>query len=227
MKLSMKMFAGLIVLLIVAFTSATQALTTVAQDKNPYPNELPTLRLHRDAKWNSLRPYVSTEDEIHKVLGKPVPFYDETSRSYVAGYEVDFGWTIVVAIVGKGGNLPDSVVDRLEEITLYPKQRVSLIGADFYGFSKNKILYNSDTKLTVYSDKFGLQYVVYAEDAADGRFHVGDLKLIKYGASDAATKRLTGIPDSDTEQSLAADGAIACFSSSLFPSTCMLIARRS
>ena len=33
--------------------------------------------------------------------------------------------------------------------------------------------------------------------------------------------------DTDAEQSLAADGAIACFSSSLIPSAWMLIARRS
>jgi len=35
------------------------------------------------------------------------------------------------------------------------------------------------------------------------------------------------IIDGDIEQSLAADGAIACFSSNFFPSAGMLIARRS
>src|SRR5439155_15614745 len=126
----MKTFASLIILLVVAFTAATQAQTTV-ENKTSYPNELPSLKLYSDAKWNSLRPYVSTEDEIHKVLGKPVPFYDEILRTEVAGYDGGFNWTIVVGIVGKGGTLPDIVVDRLDHITLYPKRRVSLVGADF------------------------------------------------------------------------------------------------
>jgi hypothetical protein len=196
----MKMIACLIASLVAAFTCIGQAKHTVVDDKNPYPNELPSLRLYSAAKWNSLRPYVSTENEIHKVLGEPVPFYDERLRSNVAGYEDNFGWTIVVTIVGKGGDLPDSVVDRLGHLTLHPKWRVSLIGADFSAFSKNQILYNSDVQLTVYSDKFGLRYVLYAEDAADGRFHMGDLKFIEYGASDGETKKLTGKPDGDAEQ---------------------------
>jgi hypothetical protein len=196
----MKMIACLIALLVAAFTCIAQPKQTVAGDRNPYPNELPTLRLYSSAKWKSLRPYVSTEGEIHKVFGEPVPFYDEQLRSNVAGYEDNFGWTVVVAIIGKGGDLPDSVVDRLDRLTLYPKSRVSLIGADFSAFSKNQILYNSDVQLTVYSDKFGLRYFVYAEDAIDGRFHVGDLKFIEYGPSDAETKKLTGKPDGDAEQ---------------------------
>jgi hypothetical protein len=194
----MKLFAGLITLLIVAFTSAIQPQTTVG-NINPYPNELPTLKLYRDAKWNSLRPYVSTEGEIHRVLGKPVPFYDELLRTEVAGYDGGFDWTIVVGIVGKGGNLPNTVVDRLDHLTLYPKRRVSLIGADFSAFSITGF-YNSNAKTTLYSDKFGLRYVLYAEDAADGRFHIGDLKLIEYCAPDAETDKLTGKPNSDAEQ---------------------------
>jgi len=194
----MKTFASLIILLVVPFTAATQAQTTV-EKTNPYPNELPSLKLYRDAKWNSLRPYVSTEDEIHRVLGQPEPFYDELLRTEIAGYDGGFNWTIVVGIVGKGGDLPDTVIDRLDHITLYPKQRVSLVGADFSAFSITGF-YNSKAKTTLYSDKFGLRYVVYAEDAADGSFHIGDLKLIEYGASQEATERLTHKPEGDAEQ---------------------------
>jgi hypothetical protein len=195
----MKVVPGLIIsLLLVAFTSATRAQTTV-ENKNPCPNELPTLKLYRDAKWNSLRPYVSTEREIHKLLGEPKPFYDELLRTDVAGYDGGFNWTIVVGIVGKGGDLPDTVVDRLDHITLYPNQRVSLVGADFSAFSITGF-YNSKAKTTLYSDKFGLRYVVYAEDAADGSFHIGDLKLIEYGAAEEATLKLTHKPDGDAQQ---------------------------
>jgi len=196
----LKAIACLISLLFASVACAAQAQVAAADDKNPYSIELPSLKLYRDAKWNSLRPYVSTEDEIHKVLGKPVPFYDEILRTEVAGYDGGFNWTIVVGIVGKGGTLPDIVVDRLDHITLYPKRRVSLVGADFSGFSITGF-YNSKAKTTLYSDKCGLRYVVYAEDAADGSFHTGDLKLIEYGASEDETQRLTRKPTAPPNKS--------------------------
>jgi hypothetical protein len=221
----MKTVVLLIALVLAAFACVGQTKSTAPND-NPYPNELSTLKLYRNAKWKSLRPYVSTQEQVHKILGEPSPFYDELLQTDVAGYDGGFDWTIVVSIVGIGGELPNSVVDRLGYLTLYPKRRVSLIGADFSAFSTNSID-NSRARTTIYSDKFGLRYVVYAEDAADGRFHIGDLKLIEYGASDAETERLTRKPDGDAEQSLAADGAIAYLSSKCVHSARMLIARRS
>jgi len=155
---------------------------------------LPTLKLYRDAKWKSLRPYVSTQEQVHKVLGEPVPFYDELLRTDVAGYDGGFNWTIVVGIVGKGGDLPDSVVDRLDNLKLYPKTRVSLVGADFSAFMPMSVHNDSGADTTHYYDRCGLRYVVYAEDALDGRFHVGDLKSITYGASNEDFEKLTRKP---------------------------------
>jgi hypothetical protein len=184
--------ASFILLLVVGFGYAGQTKPTAAEGENPYPNELPTQKLFASSKLKSLRPYVSTQEQVHKVLGEPSPFHDWLQPTeVVAGYDFQFDWTIVVTIVGKGGDLPNSVVDRLDHLTLYPKRRVSLVGADFSAFTVGALLYNSDLKLTVYSDKFGLRYVVHAEDAANGAFHVGDLKFIVYGASDQATETLT------------------------------------
>jgi hypothetical protein len=188
----MKVIASLVILLIGAFGSAAQTKPTAAEGANLYPNELPTLKLFSNSKLKSLRPYVSTQEEVHNVLGESTPFHDGLHPTeVVAGYDFQFDWTIVVGIVGQGGNLPDPVADRLDHLTLYPKRRVSLVGADFSAFTVNAILYNSNVTLTVYSDKFGLRYVVYAEDAADETFHVGDLKFIEYGASYDATERHT------------------------------------
>jgi hypothetical protein len=198
----MKVIACLISLLFASVTCAAQAQVAAADDKNPYPNELPTLKLYRDAKWKSLRPYISTEEDIQKVLGTPARVYNQQLRTDVAGYDGDSDWTIFVPLVGEGGDLPDSVVDRLDEIVLYPKRRVSLIGADFSAFSSNSVLYHSDAKTTVYSDRFGLRYVVYAEDATDGSFHTGDLKLIEYGASEDERERLTRKPNAQPNKSL-------------------------
>ncbi len=187
----MKMIVTLITVLLAALTCAGQTKPTVSAEREPYPNELPTLKFYRDAKWNPLRPYVSTDAEIRKVLGKPVAVYDELLKEHVAGYEDDFDWTIVVSVVGRGGELPEFVVDRLDSITLYPKRRVSLVGADFSAFFPMSIRNRSGGDTTVYYDKFGLRYVVYAEDAPDERFHIGDLKSITYGASREDTQKYT------------------------------------
>ena len=188
----MKVIASLVVLLVVGFGSVGQTKRSAAEGANPYPNELPTLKLFGNSKLKSLRPYVSTQEQVHKVLGEPSPFHEPLHPAdVVAGYDFHFNWTIVVTIVGQGGDLPDSVVDRLAHLTLYPKQRVSLVGADFSAFTRGATLYNSDKELTDYSDKFGLQYVVYSEDSTDGTFHAGDLLFIRYGASDEATETLT------------------------------------
>jgi hypothetical protein len=152
------------------------------------------LKLYREAKWNSLRPYVSTDADIRKVLGKPVIVYDERLKENVAGYDDDFDWIIVISVVGKGGELPDSVVDRLDSVTLYPKRRVSLVGADFSAFFPMSVHDRFGVETIVYYDKFGLRYSVYSEDSADGRFHAGDLQFIVYGPSREGYQKLIRKP---------------------------------
>src|SRR5262245_22631475 len=131
----MKIIASLVLLLVIALGLRGQSKPAAVEAADPYPNELPTLKLFRTSKLKSLRPYVSTQKQVHDVLGEPSPFHEPLRPAdVVAGYDFQFEWTIVVAIVGKGGDLPDSVVDRLGYLTLYPKRRVSLVGADFSAF---------------------------------------------------------------------------------------------
>ena len=170
--------------------AAAQAGQSPSKAGRPYPNELPTLKIYEQAKWNSLKPYVSTVDDIEKVLGKPVAVYDDLLHTYDAGFQDDPDWTIVIDVVGKGGDLPDSVAGRISDINLYPKRRVSLVGADFSAF-RGYTYRERNEEGTVYYDKFGLRYVVYEKDSADGRFHAGDLARIIYGPSDEATAKLT------------------------------------
>lgn len=87
-----------------------------------------------------------------------------------------------------GGELPDSVAGRVSTIELYPKKRISLIGADFSAFRGARYT-GRDEETTSYYDKFGLRYLVYEKDSADGRFHAGDLKRIEYGPSDEDTEK--------------------------------------
>jgi hypothetical protein len=96
-------------------------------------------------------------------------------------------------IVDKGGDLPDSLAGRVDQIILYPQKRISLAGVKFPSiFRSYEYSDYRDPKAGgyVYYDKFGLRYVVYSKDTADGRFHAGDLAAILYGASDDETEKL-------------------------------------
>ncbi len=161
---------------------------SLSKNESPYPNELPNLRLYQRSRWKSLRPYISTIDDVERVLGKPVAVYDETLSTYVAGFQNDPNWVILIDVVGKDGDLPDSVAGRLLSFELHPKRRVSLAGADFSAF-RGATFTGRDEETTSYYDRFGLRYVVFEKDTANGRFHAGDLKRIEYGPSDDETKK--------------------------------------
>jgi hypothetical protein len=75
-----------------------------------------------------------------------------------------------------------------------PKRRISLVGADFSAFMPMSVRNESGADTIHYYDKFGLRYVVYSEDAPDGRFLVGDLESITYGGSDNDYRKLTRKP---------------------------------
>ena len=178
------------VLLVVAFIIG-QGEKLSSETESRYPNEMPTLKLYREAKWNAIQPYVSTHADVDRILGEPLLVYDDLLLGYVEGYEYDADWRIVMDYLGKGGDIPDSLEGRVSHITLYPKKRVSLEGVKFSAaFSRYLYTYLSE-EVMVYYDKFGLRYSVYAKDSTDGRFHAGDLKQIIYGPSDEATSKYT------------------------------------
>jgi hypothetical protein len=171
-----------------------QAGQAPSPSESPYPNELPNLKLYQQAKWNTLRPFVSTIDDIVKVFGRPMPVYDNQLQTYVGGYEDDPDWTIMISIVDKGGHMPDSMTGRLDAIELYPKKRVSLVGVDFPSCFYRDVYTDSrdsNIEVTGYYDKFGLRYSVYSKDSADGRFHAEDLKSIIYGPSNEDIEKYT------------------------------------
>jgi hypothetical protein len=168
---------------------AAKAGQTSSKAESSYPNELPNVKLYQEAKWNSLQPYVSTIDDVEKLLGEPVPIIDDRLHGDF-GFECDPDWIIVIDVVGKGEDLPDSVAGRVLLIRLYPKKRVSMVGADFSAFRAYTYREGAE-EARVYYDQFGLRYVVYAKGTADGRFHTGDLESVMYGPSDAATAKLS------------------------------------
>jgi len=189
----MKKFTDVLVFTLCALALvAAQAGQASSKGSQSYPNELPTLRVYEQAKWSSLRPYVSTVNDIERVLGKPEAVYDELLRTYVAGFQADPDWTIVIDVVHEGGDLPDSLAGRLLNITLYPKKRIPLAGAELSAFRATTYK-GRDGSSRVYHDNFGLWYSVYTEESPDGRFHADDLKWIMYGPSEEDTKKYTSM----------------------------------
>jgi len=183
----------LITVLVITFIAL--AVAVAQSESRPkqtrYPNELPNLKLYQDAKWNALKFYVSTYDDGVKLLGEPVRVFDYRLHRDDWGYDYDPDWTIFVDVLGSDPDLTDSVRGRIVHVYLNPKKRVSLVGADFsafkaYGYTDSR---DPNVEGTVYYDKFGLRYSVYAKDTADGRFHAGDLESIIYGPSDEETAK--------------------------------------
>jgi hypothetical protein len=151
--------------------------------RDPYPNELPMLKLYQKAKWKSIEFNVSTKEDVEKLLGKPVPIFRE-GIGWVAGYDDDPEWRSFVSYFDGGNGCEECRVGRVTEIRLAPKQRVSLSGIVFsQAFEKSGLVDVNGVEFNVYRDKFGLLYAIYKHDSQDGQVHTGDLNQVSYSAS--------------------------------------------
>lgn len=169
----------------------TGAVTASAQSRAEktvrYPNELPNLQLYAKGKWQLIIPYVSSRTDVERLLGTPTRIYD--SRFYVTefddylvGYDHDQNWVFVVTYVA-GDCASPALVGRVANITLYPRQRISLQAVNFPEAFSRSTYENGKIAINVYSDKFGLRYSVYTRVSVGDGHNVGDLQAITYGAS--------------------------------------------
>src|SRR2546423_1416841 len=106
-----------------ALAVCISCVTTVGSGQLPdkdsaYPNELPCLKNYERSRWKTVRPLVSTAEDIQKLLEKPVAVYDEFLRSYIAGYQDDPDWVIVFSLVDKNSELMDSVIGTVFSVEL-------------------------------------------------------------------------------------------------------------
>jgi hypothetical protein len=190
----MKQIISLVILVTALIVANAQQLSS--EGKLRYPNELPNLKLYQEARWNSILPNVSTRDDVERILGKPLPIYDERFyvekfNDYLVGYDYDADWIIFVHYWGEGGDVPASAVGRVADITLHPRKRVSLRGVKFpSAFSASGYIdRRSKSEGKTYYDSSGLTYSIYAKDTSDGRHLEGDLKVIVYGPPDKADEK--------------------------------------
>src|SRR5882672_1635119 len=154
--------------------AAIPATAKATRSRNPYPNELPGFKFYVK-HFTPLRPYVSDRTLVLQVFGSDQGI--ELSR-----------WKITPLFVGEGSKDNDhpwakDITGRLASVNIRPKQRVSMRGVKFPATFTRSLGSVSEVNVAcdVYSDSFGLQYWLYAEDSAVGK--KGDLMEIVYGPS--------------------------------------------
>jgi hypothetical protein len=154
------------------------------------------LKLYEAAQWKTIEPYISTKEDVRKILGQPKPVFVRRFTSGVVGFDYDPDWTIVITYWGRGCCIPKSLIGTVANITLYPKKQVSLKDMVFLPAFKTSNYYvdfgDGGQETQSYTDDFGLSYSIYRKDDPDGQFFVGDLESITYGASRETEKRLRG-----------------------------------
>jgi len=163
--------------------AAIPATAKATRSRNPYPNELPGFKFYVK-HFTPLRPYVSGRTVVVQVFGSDQGI--ELSR-----------WKITPLFVGEGSRVNDhpwakDIAGRLASVDIRPKQRVSMRGVKFPVAFTHSLGSVSDVNLAcdVYSDSFGLQYWLYAEDSAVGK--KGDLMEIVYGPSRRIERHVLG-----------------------------------
>jgi hypothetical protein len=144
--------------------------TLLAQEANPYPNELNGLKFY--AQYLApLRPLQSDTKQVEMVLGSDQRL--ESKDWTIGAY---FSCTEDFLTCSHG---PRS--DLLEIIEITPKHRHSMLHVSFPApFS---VSYGSVSEINVpcriYSDAFGLEYWVVSK--AQAQYKKGDLLMIRYG----------------------------------------------
>lgn len=174
----------LISMLVAVLLSAPSPLPSQSHAWVRYPNELPSLKLYEEAKWSSIIPCVSKRRDVERVMGQPARIfdprlYDNKFHDYIVGY-VSNGWIVVITYDQTNpGDQP--LDDKVFDITLYPKQSISVQAAEFPSAFRRSTSKEGDDETTIFGDEYGLVYVIYSNVKSDTHY-VGQLKLIRYAA---------------------------------------------
>jgi hypothetical protein len=161
------------------------ALTPAQATRNPnhYPSELPRFAFY--VKYLApLRPYISDLRLVVRVFG---------SDEGIALTE----WRITPFFVGQKNTVNGhpwaiDVIGHLADVEVRPKKTVSLLGMTFpaaFTYSSGGVS-EINVSCDVYSDRFGLQYWLYAEDSKVAK--KGDLMKIVYGPSKRVERQIVG-----------------------------------
>jgi hypothetical protein len=197
----MKIFLTLTMLIV--FTLVPISLAGQSKSKSKrierYPHELSGFKLYAKGKWKSLRPFVSTRDDVYRVLGEPSPVF--------APYDDD--WQVIVHYFESGSTngrpWGQSFKGTVDNVAFHPRGRVSFGGIIFPRVFKCGDINVSHTPapLTACSDGTGLSYEIYTGDSDDRSIRKGDLRKIVYGASAKVLKKIQASAGADPKHNKA------------------------
>ena len=169
----MKNFISLLFLLILTSTALSQQ-SKPHKILVKYPNELKNFKLIRNSSINSLIPRLTTAEEVKKAT-KNLENACEIPES--KDCQLSKNWnTALQQINSRDGNL--------YSIVFTPKKKISFKHIKFPRQFKKSGMGISDSDVSetiVYSDSYGLRYVIVDENDAKG-YKKGDLYYIEYGA---------------------------------------------
>jgi hypothetical protein len=155
----------LLTLVLIPVLMAAPFSTRATRPSNPYPNELPGFKFYVKYLY-PLHPLYSVHAQVVTVLG--------------SDQRVEAGrwWMLPTFLV-------ESLVSQnqmLYSIVITPRERVSMLRIKFPAVFTHSLGGSSETRgcsCDVYSDRFGLQYWLYAYDYSGGT--KGDVFQIIYG----------------------------------------------
>ena len=163
---ALKRFLVTVVLLSVLMAASFPVRAT--KPSNPYPNELPGFKFYAKYLY-PLRPLHSVSAQVVTVLG--------------SGGIVEAGrWWISPSFVVEFGS--QVAINRLHSVTITPRERVSMREVKFpaaFTRTMGEASESTGCSCDVYSDRFGLQYWLYADDNDYSGGKKGDAFQIVYG----------------------------------------------
>jgi hypothetical protein len=164
------------------------ALKALAQGYT-YPNELKGFELFRNGRWKSLKPLVSTKEDVEKIFGKGCHEgcdYDENWRVEIMYISQCWSYTGTEKLTP---TVAEEMIGKYSNLNFYPKKRIERqplkFGKQFESRGGGGASHASPSIYNIYSDSLGLNYQISAENTEDGKYHEGDLVSIIYGWSDS------------------------------------------
>ena len=173
----------------IAFTFLLTFAVCVSAQDYKYPNELKGFELFRNGKWKSLKPLISTKEDVEKIFG----------MDCFNGCDYDENWRVEIMYISQcwtyagteklTPTVAEEMIGKYSNLNFYPKKRIKRwqlkFGKQFESRGGGGASDASPSIYDIYSDSLGLNYEISAENTEDGKYHKGDLISVIYGWSDS------------------------------------------
>lgn len=167
-----------------ALTSILVLVSTlfVSAQEYTYPNELKGFELFKKGDWKSLKPLISTKEDVIKIFGQ------DCSESC----DYDENWQFQVIYIEQCSSYSESkkkwiprvaeeMLGKYEEIRFSPKKRIKKSNLKFgKKFRGSQVKTSSSILMINYTDAYGLVYTFSRENTFDRQYRKGDLLSISY-----------------------------------------------